>query len=133
MKHRFIALAAALTLLGAGSAALAASDAADPSQPAASGHGSAAKHRAEAQPKPIPASKLVDINSATSKELKKLPGITDTLAAKIIAGRPYGSKAQLVSHDVIDMATYDGLSRMIVAKQSSKDAAGSAAVSANKK
>lgn len=39
--------------------------------------------------------KLVDINSAGKKELKTLPGIGDTDADKIIAGRPYGSKAHL--------------------------------------
>ena len=44
---------------------------------------------------------LVDINSATRSELKQLPGITEADAAKIIAGRPYGSKAQLVSHNII--------------------------------
>ena len=41
--------------------------------------------------KPAAKVKLVDINSASKAELKKLPGINDAEADKIIAGRPYGS------------------------------------------
>ncbi len=78
-------------------------------------------------------SKLVDINTATSKELKKLPGIDDAKAAKIIAGRLYGSKAQLVSRNIIDAAEYENLKKLIVAKQPYKDAASNAALYTDKK
>lgn len=61
--------------------------------------------------------KLVDINSATKDELKKLPGISDAVAAKIIAGRPYGSKAWLVTRNIISEPTYHSLKTMIIAKQ----------------
>jgi len=77
--------------------------------------------------------KLVDINSASAEELKKLPGITDATAAKIIAGRPYGSKAWLVSHHIIDMGVYEGLKQQVIAKQSNKDAAKNAALYSKKK
>lgn len=61
--------------------------------------------------------KLVDINSATKDELKKLPGISDAEADKIIAGRPYLTKAHLVTHNIISESTYQSLSKLIIAKQ----------------
>jgi competence protein ComEA len=79
--------------------------------------------------------KLIDINSATRSELKQLPGITEADAAKIIAGRPYGSKAQLVSHNIISAAVYQNLKTLIVATQypSFNGAASSASPSTNRK
>jgi DNA uptake protein ComE-like DNA-binding protein len=64
-----------------------------------------------------PKVKLVDINTANKAALKKLPGITDADADKIIANRPYGSKAWLVTHNVIPEKTYHGLSALIQAGQ----------------
>lgn len=63
---------------------------------------------------------LVDINSATSAQLKTLPGITDAEAAKIVAGRPYLSKADLVSAKAIPAGRYLAIKRSIVARQKSK-------------
>jgi DNA uptake protein ComE-like DNA-binding protein len=79
----------------------------------------ASKHTRKAVPK----GKMVDINSANKAALKKLPGITDALADKIIASRPYGSKAWLVSNGVIDQTTYGKISGQIEAKQPFKTAA----------
>jgi DNA uptake protein ComE-like DNA-binding protein len=62
----------------------------------------------------------VDINSATKDELKKLPGIGDADAGKIVAGRPYLSKAHLVTHKIISLGVYQSIQQMIVARQ--KDA-----------
>lgn len=56
--------------------------------------------------KPVKVYKLVDINSASKAELIKLPGIGDTEAAKIIANRPYLSKAELVSKNVLLTGPY---------------------------
>ena len=86
-----------------------------------------------AKPKAAPKIKLVDINSASAAELKKLPGISDAEAAKIIAGRPYGSKAWLVSRNVIDAAVYEGLKQQVIAKQPNKDAAKNAELYIKKK
>ena len=69
---------------------------------------------------------LVDINSATAAELKKLPGISDALAANIVASRPYGSKAQLVTKNILDPGLYEGLRRQLIAKQANASAAKSA-------
>jgi competence protein ComEA len=62
----------------------------------------------------------VDINSAKKAELKKLPGIGDAEADRIIAGRPYLSKAHLQTHDVISPMQYQALRELVVARQ--KDA-----------
>ncbi len=61
--------------------------------------------------------KLVDINSANKAELKTLPGIGDKEADKIIAGRPYLSKAHLVTNKVLPRGIYENVKTLIVAKQ----------------
>jgi competence protein ComEA len=62
-------------------------------------------------------SALIDINSATEKELKELPGIGDAYAAKIMAGRPYRAKNQLIQKKIIPQATYEKIKDQIFAKQ----------------
>lgn len=61
--------------------------------------------------------KLVDINSAGKAELKTLPGIGDAEADKIIAGRPFLSKAILVTHKILPQGVYLTLKARIIAKQ----------------
>ncbi len=63
--------------------------------------------------------KPVDINSASKAELKKLRGIDDAMADKIIAGRPYLSKAHLVTRNVIPHGIYEQIKKQIVAIQKS--------------
>jgi len=67
-------------------------------------------------PPPAPA-KLVDINSASAKELKTLPGVDDALAKKIIANRPYYTKAELVTKGVMPEGPYLSLKGKVVAMQ----------------
>ena len=59
----------------------------------------------------------VDINGASKAQLKTIPGVTDEEAEKIIAGRPYLTKAHLVTHNIISMTRYLQIKDRIVARQ----------------
>jgi DNA uptake protein ComE-like DNA-binding protein len=59
----------------------------------------------------------IDINTATKEELMAFKGIGDKYSDKIIAGRPYAKKDQLVSKNILPEATYKKLADKIIATQ----------------
>ena len=59
----------------------------------------------------------LDINSASKAELTTLSGIGEAYSQKIIDGRPYKRKDELVSRKIVPQATYDKIKDLIIAKQ----------------
>ncbi len=74
------------------------------------------RHRLKAKADAELKAKAVDINHASKAELLKLPGISDTFAAAIIAKRPFRSKTELVSKNAIPQGTYQGLHSLVVVR-----------------
>lgn len=123
MKYRclFVILMAAVLLLDAGRSS-AIENSTDTSQVAATKDDVSPKRiRSEIGTKHNTKIKLVDINSAKKEELMKLPGISNAEVNKIIAGRPFGSKAWLVSRKIISIETYQAVKELIICKLSQKD------------
>jgi DNA uptake protein ComE-like DNA-binding protein len=58
----------------------------------------------------------VDLNSASEKELTELPGITGPEARKIIRGRPYRDKRDVLTKGIISHSGYLKIQDQIVAK-----------------
>jgi len=90
----------------------------------AGAQGGAAKKAAEAG-KAVKAAtaapkELVDLNSATADQLKAIPGIGDAYSKKIIDGRPYRAKNELVSKKVLPEGVYDKVKDLIIARQAAK-------------
>jgi DNA uptake protein ComE-like DNA-binding protein len=103
MKQILLAVTVALAFTWTGAAF--ADDAAKKGPPAA--RQAASQQKAE----------LIDINTATPEQLKAIPGIGDVYTAKIIKGRPYKAKNELVQKKILPQNVYDKVKDQIIAKQ----------------
>jgi len=75
---------------------------------------------AKSEPGKAPATQKkgpLDLNSASTDELKTLPGIGDAYAKKIVENRPYKRKDELVHKKIIPESTYEKIKGDIIAKQ----------------
>jgi DNA uptake protein ComE-like DNA-binding protein len=70
-----------------------------------------------AQTTPVPKAGMVDINAATAADLKALPGMTDSDAAKIVQGRPYKDPSDLTAKKILSDAEYAKIKDRLVAGQ----------------
>jgi DNA uptake protein ComE-like DNA-binding protein len=59
---------------------------------------------------------LLDLNSATKSELVALPGIGEAYAQKIIDGRPYREKTDLVRRNILPEFAYKMISDKVIAR-----------------
>ena len=69
--------------------------------------------------KPINEPRIVDINSAPEVDIASI-GIERTVAKRIVEGRPYRSKRDLVTRQLLTKEQYEKLKNSIVAKRPKK-------------
>jgi hypothetical protein len=59
----------------------------------------------------------LDLNSAVEKHLTTLQGIDEATAQRIIAGRPYKRKDELVRRQILEQEQYERIKEQIIARQ----------------
>jgi DNA uptake protein ComE-like DNA-binding protein len=60
---------------------------------------------------------LVDINTATRAQLRRLPGITDAYATRIITHRPYKVKHELETRKILPAPLYARIRDRVTARE----------------
>ena len=75
---------------------------------------------AATKPAAADASSKIDLNTATIDQLKTIPGIGDAYSKRIVDGRPYANKSQLLSKGILPAATYNKIKDQIIATQPKK-------------
>ena len=114
-SHRIVLTAAAAIAWTAAPAWSAGSGDAPAHPPAASSSPASSAAATKKKSSAVPSSQQTDINSASRERLKTLPGIGDAEAAKIVAGRPYYSKTDLVTRGDLSEGAYAAIKYRIFA------------------
>ena len=64
-----------------------------------------------------PQTLLLDLNTATRAQLRRLPGITDTYATRILTHRPYKVKHELETRKILPPAVYARIRDRVTARE----------------
>ena len=121
MRNRWMTFAAALAVLA--SSGLAGAATTQDAKPTPVAEGTAAPDKTPSVQPPAAKQQQLNLNAASREKLKGLPGGSDEEAARIIAGRPYNSKADLLTNKVISQGRYFEIKSLVVAGQPAKAAA----------
>ena len=73
--------------------------------------------KAASKPEEKAAAGLMDLNSASEKELASLKGIGEVRAKAIVKGRPYKGKDDLVRRKIVPQSVYNDIKDQVIAKQ----------------
>ncbi|MCU1320652.1 MAG: hypothetical protein JWM43_301 [Acidobacteriaceae bacterium] len=76
-----------------------------------------AQAAAKATAAAVDKSAKIDINTASIDQLKAFPGIGDAYSKRIVDGRPFANKGQLLSKGILPAATYNKIKAQIIATQ----------------
>lgn len=69
--------------------------------------------------RPVEDAEPLDINTASERELQALPGMGAAYARRVVEGRPYTAKNQLLTRGVLPPAAYEAIRDRIVAHRPS--------------
>jgi len=62
----------------------------------------------------------LDLNTATPQQLKALPGMGDVYVKRIVDGRPYTAKNQLITRGILPQPAYEQIKDQIIAHRPKK-------------
>jgi len=85
---------------------------------ASSTHPSKAVHHAKSAAK----TPKTDLNAASKEELMKLPGIDDAVADKILAARPFKTRSELMTKNIVTSEQFAKLRTLVAAMPATKTA-----------
>ena len=117
MKRIVLSLAAAALTMGLGAAVRADDTPATSSQSTAPATESAPAKPAVHHRMAHHHMMSIDLNSASKEDLMKLPGVDDATADKIIAARPFKTRAELTSKSIVTKAEYTKIRSKITVKK----------------